>query len=199
MSEHSTDYLAFNTYPHTSVKGLFNKLSIIRNLIPPYYCRHFQYLKSSGPPHPTSPGSNHFIPICGYHNINKMTQTRQSGPLLRSKSTENSQIKRRTVKRSEAGTEQLVEDTAITPGGTEENATGPIVGFWLTFIFPLIGYVVYFINRKSPTNTARYIWAYRAMRLSAALMVVYSFIICSVLHQYSLAARPGDIAGYSYQ
>ncbi|KAK1937312.1 hypothetical protein X943_000940 [Babesia divergens] len=128
---------------------------------------------------------------------NKYLQTRQSGPLLRSKSTENSQIKRRSVKRSEAGTEQL--DAAITPEGTEENATGPIVGFWMTFIFPLIGYVVYFINRKSPTNTARYIWAYRAMRLSAALMVVYSFIICSVLHQYSLAARPGDIAGYSYQ
>lgn len=40
---------------------------------------------------------------------NKYLQTRQSGPLLRSKSTENSQIKRRTVKRSEAGTEQLVE------------------------------------------------------------------------------------------
>nr|BAN65834.1 hypothetical protein [Babesia bovis] len=80
----------------------------------------------------------------------------------------------------------------------DDNATLEIILFLVTIILPFIGCII-FIKRKNARKTSRqYQWAYRALQLGTFLSVVYSFILCSLLHQYKLQSSEGDILGYSY-
>lgn len=69
--------------------------------------------------------------------------------------------------------------------------------FFLTFLYPGMGYFVYFKYRRAPKDSQRYIWARRGMVAGTMLGVVYSYIFCSFVNIF-LAARRGDILGYSY-
>uniref|UniRef100_A0A1E1X0W3 Putative conserved plasma membrane protein n=1 Tax=Amblyomma aureolatum TaxID=187763 RepID=A0A1E1X0W3_9ACAR len=73
-----------------------------------------------------------------------------------------------------------------------------ITVFFITIIIPFVGSILYAFNRHARRDSPQYIWSYRALQLGTALSVIYSFVICSVLHHYQLQSLKGDLTGFSY-
>ncbi|KAK2195336.1 hypothetical protein BdWA1_003012 [Babesia duncani] len=68
----------------------------------------------------------------------------------------------------------------------------------LTILLPPIGCIAYCINGDMKKNSARYIWAYRALKLGSLLSFLYSLMICSLIHNYVTFHDADDILGYTY-
>ncbi|AFZ78996.1 hypothetical protein BEWA_018410 [Theileria equi strain WA] len=80
----------------------------------------------------------------------------------------------------------------------ENDVKLPMIVFFLTFIFPPLGFVMFLPNRSLNRASLRYKWFNRSLILGSALSVIYAYILCSLLHHYVFFAKTDDILGYSY-
>ncbi|XP_952595.1 uncharacterized protein TA11435 [Theileria annulata] len=81
----------------------------------------------------------------------------------------------------------------------EQKIELPLLVFFLTFLFPPLGFIFFFINRRLSRESLRYRWFQRALTLGSALSVIYTLGICIALHHTILYKRPNDILGYGYE
>lgn len=80
----------------------------------------------------------------------------------------------------------------------ENDVKFPVAVFFLTFIFPPLGFIMFFLNKSLNRASLRYKWFNRALILGSALSVIYTYILCSLLHHYVLFSDTDDVLGYSY-
>jgi len=66
----------------------------------------------------------------------------------------------------------------------EDSTRLPFIGFILSPIFPLAGWIVYFWCLPAPTESKRWRMAVRAQYLGSALLVVYLFVLACLLGQF---------------
>ncbi|BAM39830.1 hypothetical protein TOT_020000101 [Theileria orientalis strain Shintoku] len=81
----------------------------------------------------------------------------------------------------------------------ENNIKLPLIVFFLTFLFPPLGFICFLINKSLNKKSRRYAWFRRALGLGSALSVIYMLIIASVLHHTVLYKHPEDELGYGYE
>eukprot|EP01069_Polyplicarium_translucidae_P001854 Polyplicarium_translucidae@DN1827_c0_g1_i2.p2 len=74
----------------------------------------------------------------------------------------------------------------------DEDTRWPIASFWLSFIFPPAGCIMYCMAISSPEGSPRLVWSRRALFLGSGLSVVYVALLCCLLSAYVLPVGVPD-------